>query len=145
MTGGRNRFYWSLKKLQQVRAARLIEFGLMPRFARAGGQEAFEVAGWTPAVSISESQDEYLLVLEAPGAAEEDLTVEVQGDTVTVSGLRVTCEVEPCLYHVRERAQGAFQRAFRFDAPIDFEKASSRLALGELTVRLPKARPGGEL
>jgi HSP20 family protein len=145
MTGGRDRFYWSLKRLEQVRAARPTEFGLMPRFAQAPGQEAFEVAGWTPAVSISERQDEYLLVLEAPGAAEEDLAVEVQGDTVIVSGLRLTCEEAPCLYHTRERAQGAFQRAFRFDVPIDFEKASSRLALGELTVRLPKARPGGAL
>ncbi len=145
MAGGIDRFYWSLKRLEQVRATRPPEFGLIPHLAQALGQEAFEVAGWTPAVSICERQDEYLLVLEVPGTVEDDLTVEVQGDTVTVSGLRMAYEAEPCLYHVRERAQGAFQRAFRFDVPIDFEKASSRLALGELTVRLPKARPGGEL
>jgi len=145
MTGARDRFYWSLKRLEQARAARSPELELMPRFAQALGQEVFEVAGWTPAVNIRERQDEYLLVLETPGATEDDLTLEVQGDTVTVSGLRANWEVEPCLYHVRERPQGAFRRSFRFDAPIDFEKVSIQLALGELTVRLPKARPGGEL
>ena len=49
------------------------------RFARIFDDPVFGVAPkerWSPALSVSENDDELLLTLELPGLGEEDITIE---------------------------------------------------------------------
>lgn len=90
--------------------------------------------GWMPPVDLSESPDRYVLTLELPGLVREGLTIDLRGDTLTVSGERPTDSCCPDRYLQLERGQGQFSRAFRFAAAVDPDRVSAELANGVLTV-----------
>ena len=72
--------------------------------------------GWVPAVDLSELDDRYLVSMELPGLAREDVTIEFAEQVLTVRGTRPT-EPSPDRYQQLERGQGPFTRAFKFALP----------------------------
>ena len=59
------------------------------RFARIFDDPVFGVAPkerWSPALSVSENDDELLLTLELPGLGEEDITIECENDVLRITG-----------------------------------------------------------
>ncbi|MEV6851001.1 Hsp20/alpha crystallin family protein [Actinoplanes sp. NPDC051411] len=94
--------------------------------------------GWTPLADITETDDAYLVEIDLPGVDRKDLTVEVAGDQLRVSGEIVEKEKVGWLRH-RTRRVGQFHYQTLLPGGIDAEQISADLADGVLSVRVPKS------
>ena len=93
--------------------------------------------GWTPLADITETDDAYLAEIEVPGVHRKDLTVEVTGGELRVSGEIVEKQKVGWLRH-RTRHVGHFAYRTTLPSDIDADYISADLADGVLTVRMPK-------
>jgi HSP20 family protein len=99
-------------------------------------------AGWTPAVDILETSDQYLVTAEVPGIRRDDLDIQVHDGRITISGVRRE-RTENCeQYHRIERGHGSFSRTFHLPVPVDSEQVTADLRDGVLTVTCPKVTDG---
>ena len=113
-------------------------------YGRAPGQnrndEGLMTTGsWAPPVDIYQSTDqELVLKAELPDIAPEDIELNVNNDTLTISGeKRLSNEVKEDQYHRIERRYGHFSRSFSLPSSVDATKISAEHKNGVLTVRLP--------
>ena len=84
--------------------------------------------------------DEYVITASTPGLKAEDLSVEVLGDTVTVSGeIFAPAPDEKAKYVLQERRYGKFARTLTLPVELDSAKAEAVIENGLLTLRVPKA------
>ena len=101
-----------------------------------------DVGMWSPAVSVSETNDELIFSAELPGLSEENVTIELENDVLSISGEkteeRTEGEGEPN-YHLWERSYGSFRRSFTLPRAVSGAEATATFAKGVLEVRLPKA------
>ena len=94
---------------------------------------------WMPAMDLLESGDHFLLRADLPGLSEEDVTIELEDSTLTISGERKsehTTENEG-FYRV-ERATGSFSRSLTLPKGVDAENVTASFDRGVLEVRVPK-------
>ena len=97
-------------------------------------------AGWQPAVDIFEEPDAIRLVAEVPGVRPEDVKISVEGNLLTIRGVKEqVAEAKAEKVHRYERTYGAFERSFTLAASIDPSKIKATYTLGVLTIMLPKA------
>jgi HSP20 family protein len=97
---------------------------------------------WIPAVNVEEAADELLLTAELPGMLEEDISLNIENNILTIRGeKRETREEadEGRKYHVWERKYGSFHRSFTLPRTIEADSIQADFDGGVLTVRLPKA------
>jgi HSP20 family protein len=113
-------------------------------YGRAPGHsqndEALMTTGaWVPPVDIYQSADqELVLKAELPDIAPDDIELNVNNDTLTISGeKRLSNEVKEDQYHRIERRYGTFSRSFSLPSSVDATKISAEHKNGVLTVRLP--------
>lgn len=97
-------------------------------------------AGVAFKVDVSESDKEYTVVAEIPGAKKEDIEVSVERGTVMISAKveRSSEQKEGERVIRRERYSGAMQRAFTLDTNVDESKVDASYENGVLKVVLPK-------
>ena len=99
-----------------------------------------EQAVWTPRVDLAESENAYLVHLDVPGMKKEDLEVNFQDGSVTVSGTRNEQEIDEDANFVRvERRFGRFYRSFDLPKTVDSSKIEAKYEDGVLAIRIPKA------
>ncbi len=91
---------------------------------------------WIKPLSKSKTEQDGTieLMLEMPGVEQEDLGVEVDGYTLTISGERKPLDAQ---YLLRERQSGSFYQSYTLGRQIDSEKIQANLEDGILTLRLP--------
>ncbi len=92
----------------------------------------------TPAASVVEDGDVYMLKVEMPGVNKEGLEISVENNELTIIGRRSLSQIEGTLIHRESRPEN-FRRAFELDPSIDTSKISARIDQGVLTLTLPKA------
>lgn len=94
---------------------------------------------WTPAVDLVETEDHFVLTADLPGLAEDDISVELQDNVLTVAGERRSEHEErrEGLHRV-ERASGRFARRLRLPEGVDAEAVEASFDRGVLEVRVPK-------
>ena len=92
----------------------------------------------TPEVDIYDHPDHYALFVDVPGVHENDVELEFEGETLTLSAAVNRKDPSPMLH--REYRIGSFKRRFRLNDTVDLESAEAQLSDGVLSVRLPKAR-----
>lgn len=94
---------------------------------------------WMPAMDLVESGDHFVLRADLPGMSEEDIKIEFEDGTLTVSGERKAEheEREEGYYRV-ERAFGTFSRSLTLPKGIDADGVSAEFDRGVLEVRIPK-------
>lgn len=97
--------------------------------------------GVFPPVNLHENEDGFVLTAELPGVAPEDIDVQIEGSTITLSGQRKVdyAAGEGVAVHRRERQSGTFRRAFELPTEIDFDKARATHRHGVLELTLPKS------
>lgn len=101
---------------------------------------ALSTRQWSPAVDVAENENEIVLHAELPGLKQEDIDIELTGDTLTLRGERKFESEEHRNDFVRiERSYGRFQRSFTLGIPIDAEKVTATYRDGVLEVHLPKS------
>lgn len=94
---------------------------------------------WSPAVDISEDDQEYLLQVELPEVQKEDIHVTAEVGTLTILGERRFAPEQPGRkYHLVERAYGRFGRSFALPTDASPGKVSAQFKDGVLTVHLVK-------
>jgi HSP20 family protein len=97
-------------------------------------------SGVFPLINLTEDKDNYYLRAELPGVTAADLDIQTAHNDIVVSGERKAAEQgENVRFHRRERDAGNFSRIVKLPTEIDGNKIEARLALGVLTVTIPKA------
>jgi HSP20 family protein len=103
-------------------------------------RETINVAEWTPAVDVSETETEYLIKAEIPEVKKEDVKVTLQDGMLTIQGERKQEKEEKGKrYHRIERSYGTFVRSFELPVNVDEGKAKADFKDGVLTLNLPKS------
>ena len=94
---------------------------------------------WVPAMDLVETDDHFVLRADLPGLGEEDVNIELEDSTLTISGERKSeHEAKGEGFYRVERATGAFSRSLTLPKGIDPEAVSARFDRGVLEVRIPK-------
>lgn len=120
----------------QERMSRLFEEGVFP-FRGLGERTALK--SWAPPVDIYETEKEIVLKAELPGMSQDDFSVEVRDNTLTLKGERKEeKESKGEGYYQMERSFGAFQRSFTLPNIVHQDMAKARYKDGILEVVLPK-------
>lgn len=93
-----------------------------------------------PKVNISESKDNYVLSVGAPGLHKKDFDIRVDGDVLTVSGHQEhnTDEKEEKM-HRQEYNYTSFSRSFTLPDGVAAEKIEATYDGGVLKISLPKS------
>jgi HSP20 family protein len=94
---------------------------------------------WVPAMDLVETDEHFVLRADLPGMSEEDIKIEFEDGTLTVSGERkAEHEAKNEGYYRVERAFGAFSRSLTLPKGIDAEAVTASFDRGVLEVRVPK-------
>jgi HSP20 family protein len=94
---------------------------------------------WMPAMDLLESGEDFVLRADLPGMSEEDVSIELEDSTLTISGERKTeHEKEGEGFYRVERATGAFSRSLTLPKGVDADAVTARFDRGVLEVRIPK-------
>ena len=95
---------------------------------------------WAPAVDIHEDADSITVKADLPGLRQEDIDIELHGDTLTLKGTREFTDTQRKDSYVRvERSYGQFQRSFTVGVPVRADAVSASYKDGVLEVTLPKS------
>ena len=98
-----------------------------------------ETWNWQPAVDIYENDDAIVVKAELPGVDKKDISVDLNGDTLTLKGQRSTeKEVKEDKYYRKERVYGSFERHFKLPENINLEKINADFKDGLLKIEIPK-------
>lgn len=91
-----------------------------------------------PPVDIFESDDGITLVADMPGVTRDDLTLQVDGDTLTVEGKATvdTREGMEALY--ADVRATRYLRSFKLSSELDADAIDAALTSGVLRVQIPK-------
>ena len=90
-----------------------------------------------PPVDIFETEEGLLVVADLPGVAQEDVSVRVDNNTLTLQGR--TRHIAPGQTVRAEYQLLDFYRQFLLGEEVDQQRISAEIKQGVLTVRLPKA------
>ncbi len=94
---------------------------------------------WTPAMDLVEAEDHFVLRADLPGLGEEDVSIEVQNDTLKISGeRRDESESRGRGFYRVERSFGTFSRTLTLPKGVDASAVTAGFDRGVLEVRIPK-------
>lgn len=95
---------------------------------------------WSPTVDVYEDNDKIVIKADLPGLNQEDIDIEMNGDTLTLRGERKFDDEARREGYVRiERQYGAFQRSFTIGVPIEPDQVKATYKNGILELTVPKA------
>jgi HSP20 family protein len=106
---------------------------------QGGGNSSGAMRRWMPAMDLLETDDQFVLRADLPGLSEEDVSIELEDTTLTISGQRKSEHDQRSegAYRV-ERAFGAFSRSLTLPQGIDPDAVAAAFDKGVLEVRIPK-------
>ena len=111
---------------------------------RTGQKENMPRAALAPAVDIAEGASGITLFADMPGVSKERLTIQVEGDNLTIEGqAQVDVPENIELLHSEVRSPN-FRRSFTLSRDLDPAKIEATLKNGVLQMHIPKseeARP----
>ncbi|MBL6990225.1 MAG: Hsp20/alpha crystallin family protein [Bacteriovoracaceae bacterium] len=87
---------------------------------------------------IREDEGQYVVQLNLPGIAKEDVKIEYLDNILTISGEKKDEVQESGKYFYRERTFGKFARSFKIE-DVDEQKLNASLKDGVLEITLPKS------
>ena len=100
---------------------------------------------WKPLMDVVETKDGISLKVEVPGIKQEDISISLEDNTLTVKGERKQeSEVNEEAYTRVERSYGTFQRSVLLPQTVDASRVKATYKDGVLEIQLPKkeeARP----
>ena len=94
---------------------------------------------WVPAMDLMEAEDHFVLKADLPGLAEEDVSIEIQDGTLSISGERkAEHEERQRGWYRLERSFGRFSRSLTLPEGVDPDAVQAEFNQGVLEVRIPK-------
>ncbi len=95
-----------------------------------------------PAMDLIDRSDELVVRADLPGLDENDISVEVEGRTLTIWGERhESREERDESYYFSERWEGSFRRSLELPEGVDPQHATATFDHGVLEVCFPKTEP----
>jgi len=123
-----------MRDVEQVgdRMRRLLEdtFGGLP--------PGLTELAWTPPVDIEETDDAYVVEAELPGVKREDVTIELAGNELSVTG-EIKEKERTGIVRRRTRRVGRYELRVVLPDNVDSDKVDANLKDGVLRVRVPKS------
>ena len=111
-----------------------LSHGYFARETPFGGATVF------PALNVFEEREVLTIRAELPGVEADDLTVSLEGETLTIKGKRqARHNGEKLSYHRREIETGNFSRAVNLPLKVNVQTVTAKLANGILTITMEKA------
>lgn len=110
----------------------------MGRIQRLLGTDPEESA-WLPAVNVWSGADTVVLTADVPGVDPKDVSIDVQGRQLTVSGER-KAEEQPAgmTCWKAEQGTGKFSRSFQLPFEVDSAKVVAKYHNGVLKITVPQ-------
>ena len=111
--------------------------------------DVFDRRGLAPRRTFTPEVDVYycgqppraIVKVAMPGIDPDDVSLEIRGRQLVISGERRAHEAEGRLYQQIEIAHGPFKRAVELSADVDPERASAAYEDGILRIDIPLAQP----
>lgn len=114
---------------------------LRSQFDRMFGQLEGRERAWTPAIDVTQGENNMVIHADLPGIGSEEVKIEVEDDIITISGEHhENVEEKGKRYVRRERRSGSFSRSIALPPGVDAKKikASSHDGVVEVTIPIPK-------
>jgi HSP20 family protein len=112
---------------------------LFSTFFDGTGAPADAMRRWVPPMDLVEGDEHFVLRADLPGVRQEDVSVEFEGDVLTISGeRRIEHDAKEGGFVRLERAAGAFRRTLTLPDGVDPEGVTAAFTDGGLEVRIPK-------
>ena len=95
---------------------------------------------YSPLMNVSETESDYLVMMDLPGVEKKDVEVNLRNGILTVSGERKTSEKgdeNNRIWH--ETTYGAFSCSFELTSEIVEAKIKAKFKDGVLNITIPKA------
>ncbi|MDA0342350.1 MAG: Hsp20/alpha crystallin family protein [Proteobacteria bacterium] len=93
----------------------------------------------SPNTEAAATKDRYEIAIELPGVAEKDITIEVHGDQLSITGEKRSSHEESGKdFYFSERSFGKFRRSFRLPTDGDTDNVDASQKDGVLTITIPK-------
>ena len=92
-----------------------------------------------PVVNTREADDAYYIEVELPGIKKEDISIDINEDTLTISGERkVKDEQKEDNFYKVESVYGKFERSFSLPEDVNTDKIEATSKNGVLEIKIPK-------
>ncbi len=105
-------------------------------FSQAETKDTF----YNPHSEIREFDDKFIVSLDVPGIKKEEVNVEINDNTLVISGERkLESEVKEDKYLRTEKRYGSFKRAFTLPTNVDKERSTASYNDGVLEIELAKS------
>ncbi len=95
---------------------------------------------WSPPTDLYETETAYIVRVEIAGVQEQDFSVVVENNVLTVHGTRRDTSQRRA-FHQMEVHYGEFSAVVSVPGPVDPEKSNAEYEDGFLVITLPKASP----
>jgi HSP20 family protein len=94
---------------------------------------------WLPAMDLVETADHYVLRADLPGLSDEDVSIQLEDNVLTVYGERKTeHQGQQEGYYRLERAFGTFTRSLTLPDGVDPDSVQAHFDRGVLEIRITK-------
>jgi HSP20 family protein len=120
----------TLLRLQRALETRLDSDWLSSATAGIGG---------FPAINLFQQGHDFVAVVEIPGVAASDLSIEAKDNSIRLSGTRAIDYGEKTSLHRRERVAGSFDRTITLPIRIDPDGIKAEYRDGVLALFIPRA------
>jgi len=97
---------------------------------------------WSPPTDVYETDASFVVRVEVAGMNELDFTIEVEGHTLIISGIRIDPQ-ERRAYHQMEIRFGEFSTSVELPNGVDTQHAEADYNDGFLEIVFPKVKPTG--
>ncbi len=103
-------------------------------------REFVHAKGTTPAMDVTEHENEYVVVAELPGVKREEVKITFENNVLTVQAERKPYELpQDARILLNEMRVLEFKRSLRLPIRIDVENIAAELQNGVLRISLPKS------
>ena len=120
----------TLLRLQRALETRLDSDWLSSATAGIGG---------FPSINLFQQGHDFVAVVEVPGVASSDLSIEAKDNSIRLSGTRAIDYGEKTSLHRRERVAGSFDRTITLPIRIDHDGIKAEYRDGVLALFIPRA------
>ena len=108
-------------------------------FGEESGAVSSASADWLPRADIKEDREQFVIEVDLPGVAADDIHVDMEEGVLTIQGERRR-EVPAGARYRGDRAYGQFLRRFSLPDTADGDKISARSQHGVLEIVIPKQK-----
>ena len=95
--------------------------------------------GTFPPINVFQKGHDFTVVIEFPGVSKDDLSLEVRGNTIRISGKKQVGYGGSVSMHRRERISGSFDRTVTLPVQLDPDRIKAEYRDGVLALSLPRA------